>query len=107
CGAAIVRSVVGVGQDRGKSVVAEGVETPEDVGFLRSINCQYAQGFYYGEPMSDRDVLQLLKMVRTPEHKLRPRGLFRAKAKGKQRDRKVAGSGAAAKTNGASAPTPP
>ncbi len=57
--------------------------------------------------MSDRDVLQLLKMVRTAEHKLRPRGLFRAKAKGKQRDRKVAGSGAAAKTNGASAPTPP
>ena len=39
--------------------------------------------------MSERDVLQLLKMVRTAEHKLRPRGLFRAKAKGKQRDKKV------------------
>ncbi len=92
-GSAIVRSIVALGHELGKNVVAEGVETPEDVGFLRSINCQYAQGFYYGEPMSDRDVLQLLKMVRTAEHKLRPRGLFRAKAKGKQRDRKVAGSG--------------
>ncbi len=101
-GSAIVRSIVALGHELGKNVVAEGVETPEDVGFLRSINCQYAQGFYYGEPMSDRDVLQLLKMVRTAEHKLRPRGLFRAKAKGKQRDKKVAGSrAAAAKTNGA------
>jgi diguanylate cyclase (GGDEF)-like protein/PAS domain S-box-containing protein len=101
-GSAIVRSIVALGHELGKSVVAEGVENAEDVGFLRSINCQYAQGFYYGEPMSDRDVLQLLKMVRTAEHKLRPRGLFRAaKAKGKQRDKKPA---AAAKTNGATAP---
>jgi diguanylate cyclase (GGDEF)-like protein/PAS domain S-box-containing protein len=99
-GSAIVRSIVALGHELGKSVVAEGVETPEDVAFLRSINCGYAQGFYYGEPMSDRDVLQLLKMVRTAEHKLRPRGLFRAKAnKGKGRSKKVA-----AHANGASAP---
>ena len=103
-GSAIVRSIVALGHELGKSIVAEGVETTEDVGFLRSINCQYAQGFYYGEPMSDRDVLQLLKMVRTAEHKLRPRGLFRAKAKGKQRDKKPAA--VAAKTNGATPPLP-
>ncbi|MFA5898670.1 MAG: EAL domain-containing protein [Hyphomicrobium sp.] len=87
-GSAIVRSIVALAHELGKSVVAEGVETPEDVAFLRSISCQYAQGFYYGEPMSDRDVLQLLKMVRTAEHKLRPRGLFRAKTKGKQKSKK-------------------
>ena len=103
-GSAIVRSIVALGHELGKSVVAEGVETPEDVAFLRSINCGYAQGFYYGEPMSDRDVLQLLKMVRTAEHKLRPRGLFRTKTKGKQRDKALA---AAAKTNGATPPGPP
>jgi diguanylate cyclase (GGDEF)-like protein/PAS domain S-box-containing protein len=105
-GSAIVRSIVALGHELGKSVVAEGVETAEDVAFLRSINCQYAQGFYYGEPMSDRDVLQLLKMVRTAEHKLRPRGLFRAaKSKGKQREKRVGTPGAvAAKANGASPP---
>jgi hypothetical protein len=49
--------------------------------------------------MSERDVLQLLKMVRTAEHKLRPRGLFRAKAKSKTRGKNVA-------TNGAAEPMP-
>jgi len=94
-GSAIVRSIVALGHELGKGVVAEGVETAEDVAFLRSISCQYAQGFYYGEPMSDRDVLQLLKMVRAAESKLRPRGLFRNKAKGKGR-KNGAADGAAA-----------
>jgi EAL domain-containing protein (putative c-di-GMP-specific phosphodiesterase class I) len=108
-GSAIVRSIVALGHELGKSVVAEGVETPEDVAFLRSINCGYAQGFYYGEPMSDRDVLQLLKMVRTAEHKLRPRGLFRAKTKGKDKERrkKVAANGVAAEANGTNGAAPP
>jgi len=88
-GSAIVRSIVALGHELGKKIVAEGVETPDDVGFLRSIGCQYAQGFYYGEPMSDRDVLQLLKMVRTAEHKLRPRGFFRTKTKAKPREQKA------------------
>jgi diguanylate cyclase (GGDEF)-like protein/PAS domain S-box-containing protein len=109
-GAAIVRSIVALAHELGKKVVAEGVETPDDVGFLRSIGCQYAQGFYYGEPMSDRDVLQLLKMVRTAEHKLRPRGFFRAKTKTaatqkEQRPRKKAARPAlAARSNGGAPP---
>src|SRR5262249_12569691 len=110
-GGAIVRSIVALAHELGKKVVAEGVETPEDVGFLRSIGCQYAQGFYYGEPMSDRDVLQLLKMVRKAEHKLRPRGFFRAAAKGaagehqKVRKRAAKRPAVAAQANG-SAPLP-
>jgi len=113
-GSAIVRSIVALGHELGKKVVAEGVEMPEDVSFLRSIGCQYAQGFYYGEPMSDRDVLQLLKMVRTAESKLRPRGFFRAKTKAKQKEQKAAkrliqraaSSEAAARANGGALPAP-
>lgn len=110
-GSTIVRSIVALGHELGKKVVAEGVETPDDVGFLRSIGCQYAQGFYYGEPMSDRDVLQLLKMVRTAENKLRPRGFFRAKTKGKAKTQKPrtktpARAPAEARPNGALPPPP-
>jgi diguanylate cyclase (GGDEF)-like protein/PAS domain S-box-containing protein len=109
-GSTIVRSIVALGHELGKKVVAEGVETPDDVGFLRSIGCQYAQGFYYGEPMSDRDVLQLLKMVRTAENKLRPRGFFRTKTKGKSKSQKPrsmtpARTPAAARQNGGLPPS--
>jgi diguanylate cyclase (GGDEF)-like protein/PAS domain S-box-containing protein len=81
----IVRSMVALAHELGKKVVAEGVEDPDDVGFLRSIGCEYGQGFYYGEPMNEADVMQLLKIVRKAEHKLQPRGFFRTKLKRKDK----------------------
>lgn len=80
-GAAIVRSMVALAHELGKKVVAEGVETPDDVAFLRSIGCEYAQGFYYGAAVPEREVISLLKMVKRSERSLRPRGLFRTKSK--------------------------
>jgi diguanylate cyclase (GGDEF)-like protein/PAS domain S-box-containing protein len=76
-GAAVVRSMVALSHELNKKVVADGVELPEDAVFLRQIGCAFAQGFYYGDPMPDRDVLQLLKLVRKSESKLQPRGFFR------------------------------
>jgi diguanylate cyclase (GGDEF)-like protein/PAS domain S-box-containing protein len=75
-GSVILRSIVALSHELGKKVVAEGVETEEDVGFLRSINCEYGQGFYYGEPMSEREVMQLLRVVRKAERRMK-KGLFR------------------------------
>lgn len=82
-GPAIVRSVVALAHELGKTVVAEGVEDPDEVSFLRAIGCEYAQGFYYGEPMSKKDVVQLLRIVRRSERKLEGQGLFRLKRKAK------------------------
>ena len=47
----------------GKEVVAEGVENEADASYLRSIGCEFGQGFYYGEPMSARDVGALLNAL--------------------------------------------
>jgi hypothetical protein len=52
--------------------------------FLRSIGCEYAQGYHFGEPIPERDVIQLLKMVRRSERRLQPHGFFRPKVKPKK-----------------------
>ncbi len=78
-GAVIVRSIVAMSHELGRKVVAEGVEAAGDVGFLRSIGCEYAQGYYYGEAMSERDVMSMLKVIRKSERKLQRRGFFRMK----------------------------
>jgi diguanylate cyclase (GGDEF)-like protein len=80
-GAVVLRSIIALAHELGKKVVAEGVEAEDDVGFLRSIGCEYAQGFYYGEPMAERDLLQLLKVVRRAERRLRRSTLFRQRVK--------------------------
>ena len=76
-GPAILRSVVALANELGMDVVAEGVEAEEDVTFLRSIGCGFAQGFYFGEPMNQKDVIYLLEAL-AKEVKVRGRsGLFK------------------------------
>lgn len=47
----IVTSIVQMAKGLGIHTVAEGVETPEQVEFLRSIGCEALQGFYFGKAM--------------------------------------------------------
>jgi EAL domain-containing protein (putative c-di-GMP-specific phosphodiesterase class I) len=48
--AAIVRAVVRLADAVGLGVVAEGVETPGQASFLKSVGCRCAQGFRYARP---------------------------------------------------------
>ncbi|MBE7203466.1 MAG: EAL domain-containing protein, partial [Parafilimonas terrae] len=47
---AIVRSVLGLGRGLGLPVLAEGVETLDELRFLEAENCQSAQGYLMGRP---------------------------------------------------------
>ena len=102
-GAAIMRSMVALAHELSKTVVAEGVERADEATFLRSIGCEYAQGYHFGEPIPDRAVMQLLKVVRRSERKMQPRGFFRPKQKTAVQDvaakpsRAVAANGGTAK----------
>jgi len=58
--ATIARTIVDMGRSMDMDVVAEGVETREQMDFLRNHNCQYAQGRLFGEPMSGDDFLALI-----------------------------------------------
>jgi len=60
--AAIVRSVVALGRELGFEVLAEGVETGEQLDMLRSIGCAQAQGFLLGRPGSAHEIRALLRM---------------------------------------------
>jgi diguanylate cyclase (GGDEF)-like protein/PAS domain S-box-containing protein len=76
-GSVILRAVVALSHELGRKVVTEGVETEEDVAFLRSIGCEYGQGPYYGAPMSERDVMALIKAARKVERRMKKSALFR------------------------------
>ena len=93
-GAAIMRSIVALAHELGKRVVAEGVEDKEEATFLRTIGCEYAQGYHFGEPVAERDVLQLLKLIRKSERKMQPKGFFRAKIAAKKDDGAAPGDAA-------------
>jgi diguanylate cyclase (GGDEF)-like protein len=75
----ILRSVVALAHELGKEVVAEGVETQADADYLRSIGCEFGQGYYYGEPMPPKDVANLLAAL-AKHRKRRQRERARAPA---------------------------
>jgi diguanylate cyclase (GGDEF)-like protein/PAS domain S-box-containing protein len=65
----ILKSIIALAHELGKEVVAEGIETERDAAYLRSIGCEFGQGYYYGEPMSAKDVASLLSALASQRKK--------------------------------------
>ncbi|MBD5518259.1 MAG: EAL domain-containing protein, partial [Lachnospiraceae bacterium] len=60
-GKLILEQVVAMSNKLGLELLAEGVETKEQVDVLRSIGCDQVQGYYYAKPMPAEEVFALLK----------------------------------------------
>ena len=58
--ATLVSTIVQMGRNLNMDVVAEGVEAEDQLAFLQSIGCTYAQGLLFGDPMSSDSYLELL-----------------------------------------------
>jgi diguanylate cyclase (GGDEF)-like protein/PAS domain S-box-containing protein len=58
---AIVRVILLLAKALGLKVVAEGVETKEQLDFLINENCDYIQGYYYSKPVPSNQFTQLLR----------------------------------------------
>ncbi len=59
--AAIVRSTLLIGTALKIPVLAEGVEDPEELAFLRAEGCDAVQGFYFGKPVGLDDVRAIVQ----------------------------------------------
>ena len=57
---AIIRHTIGLAHTLGAKVVAEGVETKEQLEFLQSVDCDMIQGYYFYKPMPEEEFLKLL-----------------------------------------------
>ncbi|AZZ94877.1 EAL domain-containing protein [Hahella sp. KA22] len=58
--ATIVSAVIGMGKNLGQKVIAEGVETLEQLNILRSYLCDEGQGFQFSRPLSANDYARFL-----------------------------------------------
>lgn len=58
--AALVKAIASMAQSLRMTVVAEGVEEPEQADFLRDIGCRLVQGYLFGRPMPHADFDDLL-----------------------------------------------
>jgi diguanylate cyclase len=54
--AIIVGSIVKLGQALGLTVTAEGIESEDQVRFLRSLGCDELQGFFFAQPLADCEI---------------------------------------------------
>ncbi|GEM02191.1 PAS domain S-box-containing protein/diguanylate cyclase (GGDEF) domain-containing protein [Halolactibacillus halophilus] len=57
---AIVRAILAMGESLGLSIVAEGVETKDQLDFLKTTTCDYVQGYYFSRPLTFKDFQSFL-----------------------------------------------
>ncbi|MCT7958395.1 EAL domain-containing protein [Laspinema palackyanum] len=61
---AIARAVIALGHGLDLNVVAEGVETQEQLDCLRMLDCEEIQGYFFSRPLSSEDATHLLQRMR-------------------------------------------
>jgi diguanylate cyclase (GGDEF)-like protein len=60
--AAIIRAIVTLADALKMETTAEGVEAQDEIAWIREIGCSHIQGYVYGRPVSEMDVVQQLSV---------------------------------------------
>ncbi len=56
----VLRSVLAMARELGLDVVVQGVDRERDAAYLRALGCEFGQGFFFGEPMTEKEVVALV-----------------------------------------------
>ena len=64
----IVRSIIGMAHELDIKTVAEGVETEEQLSFLKENGCDYIQGYYYSRPLPEEEFIAFLEKENEKEN---------------------------------------
>ena len=67
----IIRTIVALAHNLGMVIIAEGVETAQQLAELKALGCEYAQGFYFGKP-TDRETAWSLIRPHVADLRRRP-----------------------------------
>ena len=59
--AAIVTAIIALGHSLGMNVIAEGVETMEQLNYLRKMKCDEMQGYLFSRPVPAAEMTRLLQ----------------------------------------------
>ncbi len=62
-----VKNVIDFGEHYDLAIVAEGVERKEEVDKLKELNGNFAQGYFFAKPMTERNLNDIIKDWRMPE----------------------------------------
>lgn len=57
----IIKAIINLAHSLGLDVVAEGIETQEQLSILKSLGCEYGQGYLFAYPLHSREVLSVVQ----------------------------------------------
>ena len=57
-----IETLVGLGRRLKKRTIFEGVETQQQIDFLKSINCDQVQGYFYSKPLAETDFISYINL---------------------------------------------
>ena len=57
----IVKAIIDLAHSLGLNVVAEGIETQEQLKILKSLGCEYGQGYLFAYPLQSEDVIKIVR----------------------------------------------
>ena len=57
----IVKAIISLAQAMNLNVIAEGIETQEQVKILTDLGCNFMQGYHFSKPLDFKNLLEMLK----------------------------------------------